>query len=50
MIQSGVIPTKCLLWKIKVPLKIKIILWYLHKGVTLTEDNLAKINWRGSTN
>ena len=35
------------LWKLKVPLKIKIFLWYLKRGVTLTEDNLIKRNWKG---
>ena len=33
------------LWKIKTPLKIKIFLWYLRRGVVLTKDNLAKQNW-----
>uniref|UniRef100_A0A0A9D097 Reverse transcriptase zinc-binding domain-containing protein n=1 Tax=Arundo donax TaxID=35708 RepID=A0A0A9D097_ARUDO len=32
----------CLLWKLKIPLKIKIFLWYLCKGVILTKDNLVK--------
>jgi hypothetical protein len=36
------------LWKIKAPLKIKIFLWYLRRGVILTKDNLAKRNWKGS--
>jgi hypothetical protein len=35
------------IWKMKVPLKIKIIMWFLHKGVILTKDNLAKRNWNG---
>ena len=30
-----------------VPLKIKIFLWFLKKGVTLTKDNLVKRNWKG---
>jgi hypothetical protein len=34
--------------KWKVPLKIKIFLWFLQKGVVLTKDNLAKKNWNGS--
>jgi hypothetical protein len=33
------------LWNLKVPLKIKIFLWYLRRGVILTKDNLAKRNW-----
>jgi len=32
------------IWKLKIPLKIKIFLWYLLKGVLLTKDNLAKKN------
>jgi hypothetical protein len=32
----------------RVPLKIKIFIWYIHKGVTLTKDNLARQNWEGS--
>ena len=27
--------------------KKKIFLWYLKRGVTLTEDNLIKRNWKG---
>lgn len=38
----------CLLWKLKLPLKIKIFLWYLGRGLILTKDNLAKRRWRGS--
>jgi hypothetical protein len=34
-------------WSLKVPLKIKIFMWYLYKGVTLTNDNLARKNWQG---
>ena len=36
------------IWKVKVPLKVKIFLWYLRRGVILTKDNLAKRNWKGS--
>ena len=36
------------IWKIKVPLKIKIFLWYLQKGVLLTKDNLRRKKWKGS--
>jgi hypothetical protein len=37
-----------LILKVKAPLKIKIFLWYLRRGVILTKDNLAKHNWQGS--
>jgi hypothetical protein len=37
------------LWKIKVPLKIRIFMWFLYKKVILTKDNLARRNWKGCT-
>ena len=37
------------IWRIKIPSKIKIFLWYLKEGVILTKDNLAKRNWVGDT-
>jgi hypothetical protein len=37
-----------LIWKVKAPLKIKIFMWYLRRGVILTKDNLVKRNWQGS--
>jgi hypothetical protein len=36
------------IWKMKVPLKVKIFAWYLRKGVVLTKDNLVKWSWYGS--
>ena len=35
------------LWRLKVPLKIKIFMWFLYKKVLLTKDNLAKRRWHG---
>ena len=35
------------IWKMKVPLKIKIFMWFLFRKVILTKDNLAKRNWNG---
>jgi hypothetical protein len=35
------------LWKIKVPLKIRIFMWFLNRKEILTKDNLAKRNWTG---
>jgi hypothetical protein len=32
------------IWKIKMSLKIKVFMWYLCRGVTLTKDNLVKRN------
>jgi hypothetical protein len=36
------IPHNHIIWKLKLPLKVKVFIWYLIKGVTLTNDNLAK--------
>jgi hypothetical protein len=36
--------------KFKVPLKIKIFLWFVQKEVVLTKDNLARKNWKGCQN
>jgi hypothetical protein len=36
------------LWKMKVPLKIKIFMRFLHRQEFLTKDNLVKRNWLGS--
>ena len=40
---------KTYLWKIKVPLKIRIFMWFLYNKVILTKDNLAKRKWNGCT-
>jgi hypothetical protein len=37
------------LWSLKVPLKIKIFMWYLIRGVVLTKDNLLRHNWHGDS-
>uniref|UniRef100_A0A453IBU7 Reverse transcriptase zinc-binding domain-containing protein n=1 Tax=Aegilops tauschii subsp. strangulata TaxID=200361 RepID=A0A453IBU7_AEGTS len=34
---------------VKIPLKIKVCMWFVHKQVILTNDNLAKRNWTGPT-
>ena len=47
MISRMILPEKNDLWKLRIPLKIKIFLWFLRKGVTLTKDNLAKVIGRG---
>ena len=44
VILSGRVPRRHTFRKLKIPLKIKIFLWYLEKVVTLTKDNLIKIN------
>ena len=35
------------LWKLKVPLNIKVSMWFLQRKVILTKDNLVKRNWAG---
>ena len=42
------VPHHHVIWKLKIPLKIKVFIWYLLKGVTLTKDNLARRQWKGS--
>ena len=32
----------------KIPLKLKIFMWFVKRGVILTKDNLVKRNWKGS--
>ena len=45
VINSSVIRSSKHVWKVKVPLKIKVFMWFVHKQVILTKDNLAKRNW-----
>jgi hypothetical protein len=33
------------IWKMKVPLKIKVFMWFLHQKVILTKDNLIRRQW-----
>lgn len=35
------------IWKAKIPYKIKIFLWLLELGATLTKENMIKRNWVG---
>jgi hypothetical protein len=41
VLKSGT-PVNCWMWKVKIPLKIKIFFWYVKSGVVLTKDNLVK--------
>lgn len=47
---NGKVDRNKVLWKLKMPIKVKIFICYLIKGVVLTKDNLAKRNRNGSTN
>ena len=48
LINNGYIERNKIIWKLKMPLKIKIFMWYLLKGIVLTKDNLTRRNWNGS--
>ena len=45
LMDDSILPINRPLWKLKIPLKIKVFIWLLHCGVILTKDNLAKLNW-----
>ena len=45
VINVSSIPTSKNVWDVKVPLKIKVFMWFVHKQVILTKDNLLKRNW-----
>ncbi|WVZ96731.1 hypothetical protein U9M48_042332 [Paspalum notatum var. saurae] len=47
LVDQSALPLNKKLWKLKLPLKIKIFVWFLMKGVILTKDNLKKRNWNG---
>jgi hypothetical protein len=49
-INNGVVHTNTRVWKMRIPLKIKIFMWYIQKGVVLTKDNLTMWNWKGNKN
>jgi hypothetical protein len=42
-------PTRYL-WKLKIPVKIKIFMWFLQKKVWLTKGNLSTRKWSGRKN
>ena len=48
LISNGNVQFDKHLWKLKMPLKNKIFMWYLKRGVILTKDNLARQNWNGN--
>jgi len=48
LISNGNVQFDKYLWKLKMPLKLKIFLWYLKRGVVLTKVNLARYNWKGN--
>jgi hypothetical protein len=48
LVNNGSVIRNTLIWKLKIPLKIKKFMWYMQKEVVLTKDNLAKRNWNGT--
>jgi hypothetical protein len=42
LINNGITHMNKQLWRLKVPLKIKIFMWYMKKEAVLTKDNLAR--------
>jgi hypothetical protein len=47
-IDTNIVPNNSYLWKIRIPLKIKVFLWLLYREAILTKDNLVKRNWHGT--
>jgi hypothetical protein len=47
-IDTNVVRNNSYLWKIKIPLKIKVFIWLLYREAILTKDNLVKRNWYGN--
>jgi hypothetical protein len=45
LINNGFVDTNKRMWKVRIPLKIKIFMLYMCKSVVLTKDILAKCNW-----
>lgn len=40
-------PNYKLIWKVKIPLKIKIFMWLVAQSAILTKDNMEKRKWQG---
>jgi hypothetical protein len=47
LINNEMVIQNNMIWRLKIPLKIKIFMWYMYKEVVLTKDNLARRNWNG---
>jgi hypothetical protein len=44
LINNGTTHMNKQIWRLTVPLKIKIFMWHMKKKVVLTKDNLARQN------
>jgi hypothetical protein len=47
LISDNRVRLNLMIWKLKIPLKIKIFMWYMKLEVSLTKDNLLRRNWKG---
>jgi hypothetical protein len=47
-LETNVVPNKSYHWKIKIPLKIRVLLWLLYREAIVTKDNIVKRNWHGN--
>ena len=48
VINSSSIPSSKHVWNVKVPSRVKVFMWFVHKQVILTKDNLTKRNLTSS--
>jgi hypothetical protein len=48
LLDLNIVPHNIYLWKLKLPLKVKIFLWFLFRRV-IFKDNLVKRSWHGDT-
>jgi hypothetical protein len=49
MLNDNTVFLRKYIWKMKVPLKIRIFMWFVYQKEILTKDNLKKRNWQGSS-
>ena len=47
LVNQIALPVHKAIWKLNLPLKIKVFIWFFMKEVILTKDNLIKRNWKG---
>jgi hypothetical protein len=48
LINNGIVDTNRKMWKVRIPQKINIFMWYVYKRIVLTKDNLVRRNWNVS--
>jgi hypothetical protein len=47
LVLPQVVPRNHSLWKLRIPLNIKVFIWYLLKNIALTTNNLLRKQWKG---